>query len=100
MPRIKYLGLDMDSTMVPQIIAALRGLYPNLVQPTDSDDRAVQVVLHQIITDHLATWAARSATPPMDQVVQVATEDALAKQQAAQAQAVAAADDIHPTATT
>lgn len=98
MPRIKYLGLDMDSTVVPQIVAALRGLYSNLLTPTDTDDRVVQVVLQHIITEHLAAWAARNATPPIDQVIKDATDGALAQQETAEDGARTVAADIKPTA--
>jgi hypothetical protein len=99
MARVTYLGLDMDATMVAKIVAALRGLYPNLVSPADSDNRVIQLCLHQIITEHLAAWAARSATDPIDVIVKQATDTAKAEQQAAVEQARTDAADIQPTAT-
>lgn len=99
MPRVSYLGLSMDATTLPQIIAAVRGLYPDLVLPTDSDDLAVQKVLRHIITEHLASWAARSATPPLDEVIATATNDALAQQDSARDAALVVATDVQVTAT-
>lgn len=99
MPRVNYLGLNMDTAMVAKIVAALRGLYPNLVSPTDSDNRVVQICLRQIITDHLATWAARSAADP-DAAAKQAFHDARAAQDTAEQQARTDAGDIAPTATT
>lgn len=100
MARVNYLGLNMDATIVPQIVAALRGLYPQLVSPADSDNRVVQICLHQIITEHLATWAARNSTPPIATVIAQAQDVAVATQAAADAAARLQAADITPTAAT
>lgn len=100
MARVNYLGLNMDATVVPQIVAALRGLYPELVSPSDTDNRVVQLCLHKIITEHLATWAARSSTPPIAVLMQQAQDTALATQAVADASARVAAADITPTALT
>jgi hypothetical protein len=99
MPRTNFLGLNMDATMVPKVVAACRGLYPNLVSSTDSDNRVIQLVLRQIITEHLAAWAARTVADPAGAAEQ-ARSQAEDQQKAADHQARVDATDILPTATT
>lgn len=99
MARLNYLGLNMDVLMVPKIVTALRGLYPSLVSPADSDNRVVQICLQHIITEHLAAWAARSAiAAPVDQLVRQVQRDADTQQKAAEDGARTDAADIIPTA--
>lgn len=104
MARVTFLGLNMDVITQGQIVAAIRGLYPNLIQPTDSDNRAMQLVLKYIIAQHLAAWASRTALPQsqsVDDIANAARQQAVDAQNAAATQASDTADaDIQPTATT
>ncbi len=74
-PYVPVAGLRVPATLVPRIIASMRGIYPNLTVGLD-DEAAVRAVLRYWVTSTLATYEGQQSD-----------EETLAAIEAIQAQA-------------
>lgn len=97
MARVNVLGLNMPEAMQGRIIAAARGVYPELTEGL-SDARAIQSLLKFWTTELLATWESRQAAPDDADAARDAIEKATSARRDAAKQARAAAEDIETTA--
>jgi hypothetical protein len=97
MPRLKIAGLDLSDVSFARIIAAFRGLYPDLTAGV-SDDRALQNAFKQIIVQHVATWESRQAGPdPSTAAIEASAAAAHKRKEAEDSSRLDMESDIKPT---
>ncbi|WP_394620959.1 hypothetical protein JNUCC0626_18250 [Lentzea sp. JNUCC 0626] len=97
-PVVPVAGLRVPASLVPQIIAAMRHLYPTVTADLD-DDAAVRAVLRHWVTVTLTTFAAQRVSAPVADRVAAIREEARVAELAAREAAEAAAGLITEAAT-
>lgn len=55
-------GLSIPIRLVPRIIAAFRGTYPNITSELEDDEAAVRAVLRDFVGSTLSIYESRRAT--------------------------------------
>lgn len=66
---VPVAGLLVPATLVPRIVAAMRGLYPSVTEGITDDDAAVRAVLKHWVTTTLSTFeTAAVAISTADQI--------------------------------
>lgn len=97
--RVTVNGLTMSVDTFNRTLAAIRGLFPELVGNL-SDHGAIQMVMAKFMADWVATWESKQASPPLQQVIDTATQAALAAQASVYRQAlIELAADVQRTVT-
>lgn len=61
---VAIAGLKIPATLIPRILAAARGLYPDLTAGKN-DDAVVKAIVKFWITAMLSDWEARQALEPV-----------------------------------
>lgn len=82
--KIEVNGLWMSPASLARILAALRGLFPDLASL--SDHGVIQAVMSRCLTEWVADWEARQAADP-NAAARRAVQDALDAQQLARTKA-------------
>jgi hypothetical protein len=99
-------GLTMSTGMGARVMAAVRGLYPELTGDAPggtprSDAGALQAVMLSVLTDWVTLYESQVGAPDPSEAAQQAIADAIAARDAVEAAALAdIAGDVTPTVTT
>jgi hypothetical protein len=92
--RTTLAGLDMPADLVPRIMAALRGTYPDLTAGL-ADIPAVLAVIRYWVQQTLADWEAKQAAGgPLSDLLDQVTAQYVTKTQQGRSKAVTDAADI------
>lgn len=83
---VPVAGLLVPAALVPRIMAAMRGLYPEVTNGIADNDAMVRAVLKHWVTVTLSQWESEQAKAPVVDALQqvtaeyeTASEDARAK---------------------
>lgn len=90
---VRVAGLGVPRTFAPRVIAAIRGVYPELTQGRD-DDAAVRAWLKYMVRAVVSQHEERRALAPVDDALEATRAEYRAKADAARARAERDADTI------
>jgi hypothetical protein len=96
--RVTVNGLDMATATWARVMAAVRGLYPQVANLSDA--AAVQAVMKNVVTEWVATWEARQKPDPQEsanQAMRRANEERAVAHEKARREL---AEDVRPTVET
>lgn len=93
LPPVQVAGMLVPAVLVPRIVAAFRATYPQVTEGL-ADDPAVRAVLKYWTVTTLASYEAKLAEAPVDDVVQATRQEYAERARVAREQALAAASAI------
>lgn len=80
--RVNVLGLNMSTATQVELVTAIRARWPALTAG-QSDTRAVQTVLKEIVRDTLAWYRASQAVPDVNAEMEIKRRDLQRQQETA-----------------
>lgn len=91
---VQIAGADVPGDLAVRIIAAIRGLYPSVVEGK-SDVDAVNAMVVEMLTSALVTWEGRQINVEAEEQIEQIRADAQSRSAQAQKAAKEAAAVLH-----